>query len=294
MSVRVRQQHPEAGAHHRLVVGDEDADRHRPSRRAAAACCRTKPPPFAVPARHLAAVDLDALADADQAVAAAVAGAAAAAVVADLDPQLVAARSATVTSARLAWACLSALVSPSWTIRYAERSSAARQRDAARPRPAARRAGRRCAISSSSGVERRRGRAEARARRRRLAPHRAEQPAHLGQRGAARCARRPRAPPGRRRAPSGSPCRTAPTCSTITLIAWATMSCSSRAIRARSSATAMRASVSRSRSARAARASAASACSARARSAKPATPDDREQHRQEDEVARPSATGRCR
>ena len=39
---------------------------------------------------------------------------------------------------------------------------------------------------------------------------------------------------------SGSRCRTAPTWSTITLTAWATMSCSSRAIRARSSATAMR------------------------------------------------------
>ena len=70
---------------------------------------------------------------------------------------------------------------------------------------------------------------------------------------------------------SGSLCRTAPTWSTITLTAWATMSWSSRAIRARSSATAMRAAASRSRSAWAARASAASACSARSRSAKPAS-----------------------
>ena len=49
------------------------------------------------------------------------------------------------------------------------------------------------------------------------------------------------------------------------------MSCSSRAIRARSSATAMRAAASRSRSAWRARSSAASACSARSRSAKPAS-----------------------
>ena len=50
-----------------------------------------------------------------------------------------------------------------------------------------------------------------------------------------------------------------------------TMSCSSRAIRARSSATAMRAVVSRSRSAWVARTSAASACSSRASSAYPAS-----------------------
>ena len=103
-----------------------------------------------------------------------------------------------------------------------------------------------------------------------VAAHRAEEPAHLGERGAA----------GLLDAPErvavlgqlvGSLCRTAPTWSTITLTAWATMSCSSRAIRARSSATAMRAAASRSRSACAARASAASACSARSRSAKPAS-----------------------
>jgi hypothetical protein len=64
---------------------------------------------------------------------------------------------------------------------------------------------------------------------------------------------------------------TAPTWSTITLTAWATMSCSSRAIRVRSSATAIRAALSRSRSAWVARDSAASACTARSRTAKPAT-----------------------
>ena len=71
---------------------------------------------------------------------------------------------------------------------------------------------------------------------------------------------------------SGSLCRTAPTWSTITLTAWATMSWSSRAIRARSSATAMRAAASRSRSAWAARTSAASACSARSAQRKAARP----------------------
>ena len=62
------------------------------------------------------------------------------------------------------------------------------------------------------------------------------------------------------------------------------MSWSSRVIRARSSATAIRAAVSRSRSASAARSSAASACSARVRSAKPASQRDREQGGDEDEV----------
>ena len=50
---------------------------------------RTKPPPFAVPGGHLAAVDLDPLADADEAVAEAVARPSARAVVAHLDLQLV-------------------------------------------------------------------------------------------------------------------------------------------------------------------------------------------------------------
>jgi hypothetical protein len=44
-----REEHAEAGAHHRLVVGDEDADAHRrsPSGRRVR---RTNPPPAAVPA----------------------------------------------------------------------------------------------------------------------------------------------------------------------------------------------------------------------------------------------------
>jgi hypothetical protein len=57
----------------------------------------------------------------------------------------------------------------------------------------------------------------------------------------------------------------------MTLTAWATMSCNSRVIRARSSATAMRAADSRSRSAWLARWSAASTCAARARRANPAS-----------------------
>ena len=71
--------------------------------------------------------------------------------------------------------------------------------------------------------------------------------------------------------PGGTRRRTAPTWSTITLIACATTSCSSRAIRARSSATATRAADSRSRSARSARSSAASLRSTRSRKAKPAS-----------------------
>ena len=78
---------------------------------------RTKPPPLAEPARHLAAVDLDPLADADEPVAEPVAGIRAAAVVAYLDLQLVA-RVADDRRPR-GWrrACLSALVRPSWTMR---------------------------------------------------------------------------------------------------------------------------------------------------------------------------------
>ena len=82
-----------------------------------------------------------------------------------------------------------------------------------------------------------------------VAAHRAEQAAHLGERRAAGLLDALGARPRRPRASSGSLCRTAPTWSTITLTAWATMSWSSRAIRARSSATAMRAAASRSRSA---------------------------------------------
>ena len=45
------EQHAEAGADHRLVVGDEDPDRSSSGRRAIGRrVLRTKPPPVAVPA----------------------------------------------------------------------------------------------------------------------------------------------------------------------------------------------------------------------------------------------------
>ena len=44
------EQHPEAGAHHGLVVGDEDADRHGRSPPSGRRALRTKPPSGAVPA----------------------------------------------------------------------------------------------------------------------------------------------------------------------------------------------------------------------------------------------------
>ena len=83
------EQHAEAGADHRLVVGDEHADGHRPPPSSGKLVLSTKPPPFAGAGGHLATVDLHPLADADQAVAEPVAGRGAAAVVADVDPQLV-------------------------------------------------------------------------------------------------------------------------------------------------------------------------------------------------------------
>ena len=43
------EEHPEAGADHRLVVGDEDADHGRPPPRGRLVR-RTKPPSFALPA----------------------------------------------------------------------------------------------------------------------------------------------------------------------------------------------------------------------------------------------------
>ena len=48
--VFVAEQHPEAGADHRLVVGDEDADFHGRSCATGRRVLRMKPRPFAVPA----------------------------------------------------------------------------------------------------------------------------------------------------------------------------------------------------------------------------------------------------
>ena len=50
MSGLPREQHAEPGAHHRLVVGDEDADAHRASRVSGRRVLSRKPPPLAVPA----------------------------------------------------------------------------------------------------------------------------------------------------------------------------------------------------------------------------------------------------
>ena len=230
---------------------------------------RTKPPPLAAPARHLAAVDLHALADARRARARGRRSSArAVAVVADLDLQLVGAvadRHVGLAGVRVLERVGQALLDDPVggqvdrareRVRLAVDVQAHRQAGAAdlvhqRVEVAEPRLGRELDLLA-------------------LAPHRAEQPAHLGERRAAGLLdafeRLPVLASAR-----GSLCRTAPTWSTITLTAWATMSCSSRAIRARSSATAMRAAASRSRSACAARSSAASACSARSRIAKPAS-----------------------
>ena len=83
--VFVGEEHAEAGADHRLVVGDEDADAHGRLLSSGRRVLRMKPPPFARAGVHLAAVDLDALADADEAVAEPVACRGPAAVVAHVD-----------------------------------------------------------------------------------------------------------------------------------------------------------------------------------------------------------------
>jgi hypothetical protein len=48
--VFAREQHPKAGADHRLVVGDEDSDAHCRSLLSGSRVLSTKPPPFADPA----------------------------------------------------------------------------------------------------------------------------------------------------------------------------------------------------------------------------------------------------
>ena len=70
----LRQQHPEARPHHRLVVGDQHPDGHRASTVSGNRVRSTKPPPAAGPASIDPAVDLDALPQPDQTVAAPVAG----------------------------------------------------------------------------------------------------------------------------------------------------------------------------------------------------------------------------
>ena len=85
MSVLVGEQQPEAGADHRLIVGDEDA---RCSSRAALdrePRAQDEAAAVRAPGGHLAAVELDPLADADEAVAEPVAAGGPAPVVAHLD-----------------------------------------------------------------------------------------------------------------------------------------------------------------------------------------------------------------
>ena len=210
---------------------------------------RTKPPPFAVPARHLAAVDLDPLADADQAVARGCRSRPRPRRRRGPRLRTSSGEYPSVTSALArAAACLSTFVRPSWTIRYAERSIARRERDGFALDVQLDRQAR-----APHLVEQRLEAVEAGLggqldlARRRCASRRAG--------GASRAsAVRPVSSTPRSASPSSASARAAcagprPTWSTITLIAWATMSCSSRAIRARSSATAIRAAASRSRSA---------------------------------------------
>ena len=211
--------------------------RHRRRRSSGRRALRTKPPPGAVPARHLAAVDLDALADADEPVAEAVARRGALAVVADLDLQLVgpvADGHVRVAGARVLERVGQALLHDP----IGGEVDRAREREglAVDVQPHGKPGAADLVQRASRG---RRGPAGARARRRR---RRGASPRAGGASRRAPCGR-----PARRRASaslssasvSGSLCRTAPTWSTITLTAWATMSWSSRAIRARSSATAI-------------------------------------------------------
>ena len=109
--------HAEAGADERLVVGDQDADAHARSREREPA--RTaKPPPAAAAGVELAAEERDALAHPDQAVAAAVERRAGAwAVVGDLELERRRRRSGRARRRGAAPACLSVFVSASWTIR---------------------------------------------------------------------------------------------------------------------------------------------------------------------------------
>ncbi len=163
---------------------------------------------------------------------------------------------ATVTSARRPPECLRALVSPSCTMRYAERSS---ERGSSTGSPS------RCSRTSSPAARTSRGQALEIVQPWSAAPARESSPCRRAPsiRRISVSAVRPACSTFLSASPSsdaaGIRCRTAPTCSTITLTACATTSCSSRAIRARSSATATRAADSRSRSARSARSSAASA-----------------------------------
>ena len=144
-----------------------------------------KPPPVAAPARHLAAVDLDPLADADEAVAEAVARRGAVAVVAHLDLQLVAARSGRSTSARAGVRVLERVGQALLDDPVGGEVERAREREAARRRPAAAPAGPARPTSSSSASRPSRPGCGRELDVVAVAAHRAEQAAHLGERRAA-------------------------------------------------------------------------------------------------------------
>ena len=83
------EEHPEAGPDHRLVVGDEHPGGHEALRGDGSRVLRTNSPSGSARARHLAPVDLHALANPDEAVSQAVADRRAGAVVPHLDLHLV-------------------------------------------------------------------------------------------------------------------------------------------------------------------------------------------------------------
>ena len=118
LDVRLRlEDHPEAGAHQRLVVDDQDADGHRGRSCHAAAAPRPEAAARPRAGVELAAEERDPLAHADQAVAAAAVVALAAPVVRDLELDIVAAVADGAPSACAGPACLSTFVSASCTIR---------------------------------------------------------------------------------------------------------------------------------------------------------------------------------
>ena len=241
----VGKQHPEARPHHRLVVDDEHADGHEPEPSRGAAP-EEEAAGVGCTCGHVAAVDLHPLANADEAVPEAV-GRCRARRRRRAPPRRALSAYRTATVGVLGPGVLESVGEALLQDPVGRQLEPGGQR-----RPVRRNLQVHVQPGGSHVVHAAPpGRAAPVGHQRRavaLAPHRAEQPPHLGERSAARlldvaqrfASSRPE---------SGMPWRTAPTCSTITLIAWATTSCSSRAIRARSSATATRAADSRSRSA---------------------------------------------
>ena len=241
---------PEAGAHERLVVGDDDAQRGVTARFAAGAAPRgpRSRGRRAGPAPSVPPNSGGALAHPDEAVAAAAAvGGSPLALVGDRAARARRAGSARVTVAGAPPAWRTTFVTASWTIRYADGVERRGERARRRPRP-------RASIGTPGGaravehlVERRRDRAAgAQLRAVVVAAQELQRPVHLGHRPPAerrRSRRSPRGRPRRRVAPSAC------AWTTISETSWPTASWSSRAIRSRSSAAARSASSARSRAA---------------------------------------------